>query len=116
MKYNHTKTNIPQENDYPKLVRDKIPQIIKEHNGVDVDIEIVKNTNKHFKYLQKKIVEEANELKEAKSREHIVEEIVDVLLKVINAKSTIKNKSKEALEELKIKKDKNEVVFWVELL
>lgn len=74
MKYIHTETNISEENEYPKLVRDKIPEIIKENDGINVVINVVKGTDEHLNYLQKKVVEEASELRDADSKEHLVEE------------------------------------------
>jgi predicted house-cleaning noncanonical NTP pyrophosphatase (MazG superfamily) len=47
-------TNIPEENEYPKLVRDKIPQIIKENDGIDASVNCVKGTREHLNYLLKK--------------------------------------------------------------
>lgn len=84
MKYIHTETNIPEENEYPKIVRDKIPAIIKKCDGIDVDIKHVKGSQEHMTYLRSKVVEEASELREAHDKEHLVEEIADVL-EVIDA-------------------------------
>ncbi|MEA3323188.1 MAG: nucleoside triphosphate pyrophosphohydrolase [Patescibacteria group bacterium] len=88
MKYTHTETNIPEENEYPKLVRDRIPEIIKKNDGIDADVRSVKNTDEHLDYLKKKVVEEASELRDADSRKHLVEEITDVL-EVIDAMCTV---------------------------
>ncbi len=103
MKYIHTQTNIPEENEYPKLVRDKIPQIIKENDGIDVSTNCVKGTREHLDYLLKKVVEESSELREATTKEHIVEEIIDVL-EVIDTICEIENISKTEL--LKVQKEK----------
>jgi len=53
--------------------------------------------------LQKKIVEEANELNYAKTQEHIVEEIVDVL-EVINAICAVKNITKKSISDVQKEK------------
>lgn len=88
MKYTHIETNIPEENEYPKLVRDKIPEIIKKDDGTNADVRSVKNTDEHLYYLKKKVVEEASELRDTNSREHLIEEITDVF-EVIDAMCTI---------------------------
>ena len=59
-------------------MRDKIPAIIKERDGIDADIKRVNGTQEHMKYLLNKVIEEASELCEAKNRKHIVEEMADV--------------------------------------
>ena len=84
-------------------MRDKIPQIIKEREGIDVDMDCVKDSDKHLYYLQKKIVEEASELSDAKTQEHVVEEIVDVL-EVIDAICFVKNISKENISQVQKEK------------
>jgi len=56
MKYIHTQTSIPEEDEYPKLVRDEIPNIIKANDGIEVDVTCVKGSNDHKYYLQKKLL------------------------------------------------------------
>ena len=58
---------------YNKLVRDKIPEIIKA-NGRECDIEIVANEEK-YKLLEAKLQEEVNEFLEDKN----LEELADVM-------------------------------------
>ena len=61
---------------YNKLVRDNIPQIIKE-SGKECNIHIL--SNDQFKIeLKKKLVEEANELLHAKNYEESIEELADI--------------------------------------
>ena len=62
---------------YNKLVRDKIPEIIEEQ-GKKVNYHIL-NQEEFIEALKDKLIEEAKELKEAKTTEEIVEELVDVL-------------------------------------
>lgn len=58
---------------YNKLVRDKIPSIIKEDNK-ECEIEIVSENEKH-QLLEKKLQEEVNEFLEDKN----IEELADVM-------------------------------------
>lgn len=77
MKFKHFKTNLEKENEYPKLVRDKIPEII-ESSGRKVKTKIM--DDEEFKtYLLKKVEEESHELAHIKEKEHLVEEIADLL-------------------------------------
>lgn len=75
--FEHTVTNLPEENEYPKLVRDLIPDIIKDNDGVDVPIEILSDEDFELR-LKKKAVEEAVELVDAESDSHLLEEIADL--------------------------------------
>ncbi len=62
---------------YHKLIRDKIPEIIKKSGG---DFEIEKLKTKDFnKELIKKVGEEASGLLTAKTKEELTSEIADVL-------------------------------------
>ena len=58
---------------YNKLVRDKIPEIIKE-DGRECDVEIATNEEK-YKLLEAKLQEEVNEYLEDKN----LEELADVM-------------------------------------
>ncbi|MFZ2193191.1 MAG: nucleoside triphosphate pyrophosphohydrolase [Candidatus Moraniibacteriota bacterium] len=79
MKYEHFETKLEKENEYPKLVRDKISEIVEQITGKKVKTEILEEDEKFFKFLLKKVVEEASELAETKDREHLVEEMGDVM-------------------------------------
>ena len=77
----------------PKLIRDKIPQIIKD-SGKEYTCYIAKNKEyKHF--LREKLQEELNELLE----EPCVEEIAD-LLEVVHAYANILGITKEEIEKV----------------
>jgi predicted house-cleaning noncanonical NTP pyrophosphatase (MazG superfamily) len=78
MKFKHFETNLKKENEYPKLVRDKIPEVIEKRTGKKPEIRIMK-VAECKKYLLKKVEEEAHELANAKDRRHVVEEIADVM-------------------------------------
>lgn len=67
----------PKTAEYGKLVRDKIPQII-EADGSNPEIRILDKVEKE-KELRRKIVEEANELANAKDVGEVRKEAEDVL-------------------------------------
>ena len=75
--FKHTVTNLPEENEYPKLIRDKIPEIIKAHDGRDVQVETLSG-EEFEKQLRRKMIEEASELAAADTDDHLLEEIADV--------------------------------------
>ena len=76
MKHTHTEGDLLVEGHYPKLVRDKIPEII-EREGRVAKIHIAKR-DEYIGYLLTKLVEEATELKNANGSDHQKEEIADV--------------------------------------
>jgi len=43
MQYKHFNTNLKKENEYPKLVRDRIPEIIKERTGKETKMRIMED-------------------------------------------------------------------------
>lgn len=62
---------------YNKLIRDKIPEIIKKDNAIPKISEL---SDEQFKIaLKEKLVEEAKELLEAKTDKEILNELSDVL-------------------------------------
>ncbi|WP_171788848.1 MULTISPECIES: nucleoside triphosphate pyrophosphohydrolase [Clostridium] len=69
----HNKINENNEKTYNKLVRDKIPEIIKA-DGRQCDILIAAGDEK-YKLLEAKLVEEVNEFLEDKN----LEELADVM-------------------------------------
>jgi len=68
-----------KKNEYPKLVRDNIPEVVGKLTGKEVKTRVLENNEEYFKFLMRKIEEEAHELANAEGKEHIVEEIADVL-------------------------------------
>lgn len=77
MKHTHTETDLPIEKRYPKLVRDKIPEMI-ERDGKIAPYHREEVNAKYLGYLFAKLLEEATELTEADSLDHRMEEIADV--------------------------------------
>jgi len=84
---------------YNKLIRDKIPEIIKKDNAIP-KISIL-NDEQFAMALKEKLVEEAKELLEVKTSEEILNELSDVLELVesiaINNKLTIAEVEKQKL-------------------
>ena len=78
MKFEHFETNLERENDYPKLVRDKIIEIVEKRTGKKTKSRILEKDEEYLEFLLKKVEEEANELTNAKGKEHIAEEISDI--------------------------------------
>ena len=77
--FQHFETNLEKENEYPKLVRDKIPEVVGKLTGKEVKTRILEDDNEYSKFLMKKVEEEARELAAAEGKEHVAEEVADVL-------------------------------------
>lgn len=86
---------------YQKLVRDKIPDIIKEHNKKPI-IRIL-SPKDYQRELLKKLVEEVNEVSKAEDSEALLEELADVL-EVIHATIISVGTTLETVEEIRINK------------
>ncbi|TAK96226.1 phosphoribosyl-ATP pyrophosphohydrolase [Patescibacteria group bacterium] len=78
MEFKHFKTNLGPENEYPKLVRDKIPAIVSARTGQETKNRILESDEEYLKFLLHKVQEEAYELANAEGREHVAEEAADV--------------------------------------
>lgn len=86
---------------YNKLVRDKIPEIIKSK---DAKAKFRKLTSKQFKkYLLLKVEEEASALQTIKSKKEITNELADI----IEVIEVIKKFTKISEKEIKIERKKN---------
>ena len=79
MESQHFGMNQKKENEYPKLVRDNIPEIVEELTGKKTPIRILEDDMEYLGYLLQKIEEEASELANAEGRDHQTQEIADVL-------------------------------------
>ncbi|MDO8341389.1 MAG: nucleoside triphosphate pyrophosphohydrolase [Candidatus Woesebacteria bacterium] len=89
---------------YNKLVRDKIPEIIKSK---DAKAKFRKLTSKQFKkYLLLKVEEEASALQTIKSKEEITNELADVIEVIEEIKKFMKISEKEINIEIKKNMDK----------
>lgn len=79
MKYSHTATDLAIENQYPKLVRDKIPEIVLENEGKTAATRVLSNDQEYLEFLLRKLIEEATELSKAETDDNRVEELADVM-------------------------------------
>jgi predicted house-cleaning noncanonical NTP pyrophosphatase (MazG superfamily) len=97
--------SLEKKNDeYPKLIRDGIPEIIEKDCGQKPEMRTLEE--EEFKiYLLKKMTEEAAELQETKDREHLAEEMADIL-ELIDEILAVNNLSLEEIR--KIQKEKAE--------
>ena len=85
---------------YEKLVRDNIPDIIRK-NGEEPIIKIL-NEEEYKKELEKKLIEECNEVINAKGNDRI-EELAD-LLEVMYSLVELENKTMDDVEQERITK------------
>ncbi len=67
MVFDHFETNLKKENDYPKLVRDKIPEIIENNENKKVKTRILEDDREYLDFLFKKL-KRANELANTKMK------------------------------------------------
>jgi len=93
---------------YNKLIRDKIPEIIRKNNAVPKISEL---NDEQFKIaLKEKLTEEAKELLEAKTQEEILNELSDVL-QLIESIAINNNLSVSDIEKQKEKKKQGRGAF-----
>lgn len=92
-----------KEISYNKLVRDRIPEII-EKNGDECQIQTMDDWE-FKKKLKEKLVEEASELTKVKSKEEIINELVDIS-EVIQAIQSIEKITVQEVEIERRKKKK----------
>lgn len=89
---------------YNKLVRDKIPEYIK--NKSEVPVTHIASDEEYWEKLKEKLLEEIKEF----SEEEAIEEIADIQ-EVINAMCDYKNFSKEDVEAIRKKKVEDRGAF-----
>lgn len=89
--------------EYPKLVRDNIPDIIKARTGVVPEHRIAESDAEFESFLLKKIVEEARELQYASEEDNLEEEYADIdeLLKTLMELKSLKAEQIVALQKEK---------------
>ncbi len=109
MSFEHTETALPLENEYPKLVRDKIPEIVRQ-KGIEPAAQSAEGDQEYLEFILKKIVEEAQELSEAHSDSNIVEEIADVY-EIIDALIALKELSKADILDVQNEKREKRGAF-----
>ena len=86
---------------YNKLIRDKIPEIIKKNGAIPKISEL--NDEKFRIALKEKLLEEAQELAEAKTGDEILNELSDVM-QLIESIALNNNLSVSEVEKQKEKK------------
>lgn len=87
---------------YNKLVRDNIPDIISNDNRNPITR--ILSDEEYKNELEKKLLEEYNEVLETSTSEERIEELAD-MLEIIQALSTLENKTlDDVIEVAKIKK------------
>lgn len=115
MGYSHFKTNLPKESEYPKLVRDKIPEIIEKNEKIKVKTKILKNNKEYLNFLLKKIEEEANELVNTKNKDHLIEELSDIM-EIIDEILKLKNLNLKEIRKAQKEKNKKRGGFKKRIL
>lgn len=86
---------------YNKLVRDNIPEIIKE-DGKNCDIRVLDDWE-YVIELKRKLIEESEELFTAESKDRMIEELADVQ-EVLAAIIKVENINKDALRRTRSEK------------
>ena len=94
---------------YNKLVRDRIPEII-EGEGRAVKTRIAKDDAEYAAYLQKKVLEEAEEMVSAADADNLREEIAD-LEEILDALIRVSGSSREEVLAIRAEKNKKRGAF-----
>ena len=89
--------------EYPKLIRDGIPEIILNKEGKKVNTRILQNNEEYLEFLFKKIIEESLELQMSIKNGNTIEELADVF-EVIYAILKIKGWSIEDIIKVQTEK------------
>jgi len=87
---------------YRKLVRDKIPEIIK--NTGENPITKILNDNEYKTELEKKLLEECHEVINAKTKEDRLEELADLLEVMLSLSKTQNNNLEDIIDVCKTKR------------
>ncbi len=90
-----------------KLIRDKIPEIVKS-KWEQISISIANQEEFRIKLFEK-LIEESNEVIDAKTKSEIIEEMAD-LYEVID--SILENEKIDKSDVLKIQKEKKYKRWW----
>lgn len=112
--YEHTITDLPAENEYPKLIRDRIPEIV-EADGREVAVRTLEEDAEFLQFLLKKAVEEAEELAHSESEANLLEEVAD-LRELLDAILDLKGISQEQIQAIQDEKREKRGGFKLRLL
>lgn len=96
-------TNHPIENEYPKLVRDNIPDIIKLRTGEEPATRVLSDDGEYLEFLLKKAVEEATELCHSPEHGNLEEELADVF-ELLDAIMALRGLSREDIVKIQNEK------------
>ncbi|MDR3581969.1 MAG: nucleoside triphosphate pyrophosphohydrolase [Candidatus Pacebacteria bacterium] len=91
------------ESEYPKLVRDNIPDIIKEKEGFEPSYRVLEDDMEFLEALLKKATEEAAELQSSLETGNTEEELAD-LLEIIDTLIPLLGKSAEDIRAIQREK------------
>jgi len=114
MNYQHTTTNLPEENEYPKLIRDLIPEVVKQADGFEVKTRVLDDAE-YEQFLRQKVVEEATELQYADTDHNLAEEIADVR-ELLDTIEKLKGISTEQMKSIQAEKRQKRGGFEKRLL
>jgi predicted house-cleaning noncanonical NTP pyrophosphatase (MazG superfamily) len=104
-----------ERNEYPKLVRDKIPEIIKDKTGIEPTYRTIEDDTEFLNALLKKATEEAAELQHSIENDNTEEELAD-LLEIIDTITALRGKLIEDIEAIQIIKRQNRGGFEKRIL
>ncbi len=113
MRFKHT--NHRFERDYPKLVRDRIPEIVQAKSGKSIRFRILDDDEEFLDYLVKKLTEESMELQKSKVHDNFEEELADIF-EVIDAILGVKKKQRKDIAVVQKKKRKERGGFKKRIL
>ena len=113
MNFKHTNYKI--ERDYPKLVRDRIPEIVRAKRGESGRFRTLDTDAEFLKYLFKKLTEESIELQKSKVHRNLEEELADIL-EIIDAILKVEKKTKRDIAVVQRKKRKERGGFKKRIL
>jgi len=86
---------------FTKLVRDKVPEIIKS-NGGDFEMETVSGPE-FIEALSRKLIEECNELFDVQERDQKIEDLADII-EVVYAFANELSVTPEEIERIRLEK------------
>jgi len=87
---------------YKKLVRDRIPDIIRENGEVPIVRKL--SQSEYKKELLKKLVEESGEAVRAKDKKHLVNELTDIEETILAVMEVFRIDCKDVTKERNTKK------------
>ncbi len=102
MTFTHTNSPIEKRS---KLVRDKIPDIIRANDGNDPHVTVL-NNNEYKKALLEKLIEESTEAADTTTNNHLAEELADIYELLDTIHETFNITKEDTRKTQAIKKEK----------